>query len=108
MTNVDYVAWTSDQDAYAASGQKCSAQSIVFVHENWLKAGFIEKIKALALRRKLEDLTIGPVLTWNNQKIKAHIDKMLNIPGSKLSFGGNPLKNHNIPDAYGAYEPTAV
>jgi 1-pyrroline-5-carboxylate dehydrogenase len=32
VTNVDYVAWTSDQDAYAASGQKCSAQSIVFVH----------------------------------------------------------------------------
>jgi 1-pyrroline-5-carboxylate dehydrogenase len=32
VSNVDYVAWTSDQDAYAASGQKCSAQSIVFVH----------------------------------------------------------------------------
>ena len=32
VENVDYVAWVSDQDAYAASGQKCSAQSIVFVH----------------------------------------------------------------------------
>ena len=53
VTNVDYVAWTSDQDAYAASGQKCSAQSIVFVHENWVKAGFIDKIRALAARRKL-------------------------------------------------------
>lgn len=33
---------------------------------------------------------------------------MLAIPGAKLSFGGNPLKNHNVPDVYGAYEPTAV
>lgn len=53
VSNVDYVAWTSDQDAYAASGQKCSAQSIVFVHENWAKAGFVDKIAKLASRRKL-------------------------------------------------------
>lgn len=53
VSNVDYVAWVSDQDAYAASGQKCSAQSIVFPHENWVKAGFINKIEALAARRKL-------------------------------------------------------
>jgi 1-pyrroline-5-carboxylate dehydrogenase len=32
VNDVDYVAWVSDQDAYAASGQKCSAQSIMFVH----------------------------------------------------------------------------
>ena len=32
VSNVDVVAWISDQDAYAATGQKCSAQSIVFVH----------------------------------------------------------------------------
>lgn len=32
VSNLDYVAWVSDQDAYAASGQKCSAQSIIFVH----------------------------------------------------------------------------
>jgi len=35
----DYVAWQCDQDAYACSGQKCSAQSILFVHENWAAAG---------------------------------------------------------------------
>jgi len=28
----DYVAWQCDEDAYNASGQKCSAQSILFVH----------------------------------------------------------------------------
>lgn len=32
VSNLDYVAWVSDQDAYASSGQKCSAQSIIFVH----------------------------------------------------------------------------
>ena len=31
----DYIAYQCDQDAYAASGQKCSAQSILFAHENW-------------------------------------------------------------------------
>lgn len=30
-----YVAYVCDQDAYACSGQKCSAQSVLFVHENW-------------------------------------------------------------------------
>ncbi|PIA62553.1 hypothetical protein AQUCO_00200515v1 [Aquilegia coerulea] len=33
VQEVDYIAWVCDQDAYACSGQKCSAQSIVFVHE---------------------------------------------------------------------------
>jgi hypothetical protein len=27
------------QDAYACSGQKCSAQSVLFAHKNWVKAG---------------------------------------------------------------------
>lgn len=35
VKDFDYVAWTCDQDAYAASGQKCSAQSILFAHEKW-------------------------------------------------------------------------
>ena len=39
VQNVDYVAWQCDQDAYACSGQKCSAESILFMHENWRKAG---------------------------------------------------------------------
>ena len=40
--------------------------------------------------------------------IKNHIDQLLQIPGAKLLFGGNELKNHSIPDCYGAYEPTAI
>jgi 1-pyrroline-5-carboxylate dehydrogenase len=39
---LDYVAWQSDQDAYNATGQKCSAQSILFVHRNWYEASRAE------------------------------------------------------------------
>lgn len=31
--------------------------------QNWAKTSLVEKMKGLAERRKLEDLTIGPVLT---------------------------------------------
>lgn len=37
-----------------------------------------------------------------------HIKKLLQIPGSKLLFGGEPLQNHTIPAIYGALKPTAV
>ena len=41
-------AWQSDQDAYAASGQKCSAQSMLIAHENWMERGVVEKLAAQA------------------------------------------------------------
>merc|ERR1719201_1957538 len=63
VEDFDYVTWQSDQDAYACSGQKCSAQSICFMHENWVKAGFVDKIGQIASARKLEDLSVGPVLS---------------------------------------------
>lgn len=37
-----------------------------------------------------------------------HMNKLLQIPGSKLLFGGEELKNHYIPSIYGAIKPTAV
>lgn len=106
--DTDYVAWQSDHDAYAFSGQKCSAQSMVFVHENWDKAGFVDKLGAWAQKRNLQDLTVGPVITWSTDRIMEHVNKCLNIPGAKLAFGGKPLEGHSIPDHYGAVEPTAV
>ena len=39
VSDPDYIAWVCDQDAYACSGQKCSAQSILFQHSNWVSAG---------------------------------------------------------------------
>lgn len=104
---LDYVAWQCDQDAYNASGQKCSAQSILFMHRNW-RAALLPKLAELAARRRLDDLTIGPVLTWNNERIRNHIGALATIPGAEVLFGGQPLSGHRIPDCYGAYEPTAV
>jgi len=108
VQDVDYVAWTSDQDAYAYSGQKCSAQSILFIHENWQKADFVKKIKTLAERRKLDDLTVGPVLTVTNKRFLDHVQALLRIPGASIAFGGELLENHCIPDCYGSWKPTAV
>jgi len=104
----DYVLWQCDHDAYGFTGQKCSAQSILFVHENWLEVGAIDKLKALAAKRNLDDLTIGPVLSWTNDKIKGHIDNCLSIDGVEVAFGAKELENHTIPDTYGSYEPTAL
>jgi len=58
--------------------------------------------------RNLKDGTLGPVLTWQNSDIKAHIDACLELDGAELMHGGKPLKNHNIPEIYGSYEPTSV
>jgi 1-pyrroline-5-carboxylate dehydrogenase len=104
---LDYVAWQADEDAYNAAGQKCSAQSILLVHDNWADA-LLPKLGELASRRSLEDLTNGPVLTWTNEQIQEHIDAALAVPGAELMFGGSPLTGHEIPPRYGAYEPTAV
>ena len=104
---LDYVAWQCDEDAYNASGQKCSAQSILFLHDNWSEA-LLPKLADLAGRRSLANLSLGPVLTWSNGRIQEHIDRLLAIPGASLLFGGRPLEDHAIPDCYGAYEATAV
>ena len=81
VQDVDYVAWQADQDAYACSGQKCSAQSIMFAHENWAKAGIYDKLGELAARRNLSDLSIGPVLTHTNESILGHMNRLLEILG---------------------------
>lgn len=106
--DVDYVAWQCDQDAYAAFGQKCSAQSVVFIHENWHAAGLVEKMKALAERRNLADLTNGPILTVTTESFLQHTNALASIPGASILWGGKPLDNHKIPEKYGAVEPTAV
>jgi 1-pyrroline-5-carboxylate dehydrogenase len=102
------VAWQCDQDAYAASGQKCSATSILFAHENWVSGGLFEELRDRTMSRKLSDLTIGPVLTETTERMIEHVQKLLAIPGAKLLFGGKELSGHTIPKCYGAMEPTAV
>lgn len=108
VLNLEHVAWQCDHDAYASQGQKCSAQSILFMHENYTNAGLENKIASLASKRKLEDFTIGPVITWSTEMILNHVNDCLKIPGSRLAFGGTPLTGHSIPKQYGAVKPTAV
>jgi len=105
---LEYVAWQCDQDAYAASGQKCSATSILFAHRNWRDNNLLYWMKEFVSTRNLKDLTVGPVLTWTTDAIIDHAEKLLAIPESKLLFGGKPLAGHKIPKCYGAIEPTAV
>ena len=108
VEDIDFVAYQSDQDAYATQGQKCSAQSIMFVHDNWKEAGLLEKIKLNASKRSLDDLTIGPVLSHTTSDLLNHVEELLKIPGASVLFGGKELASHNIPEVYGAVEPTAV
>ncbi len=68
----------------------------------------LTKLKNLAARRKLSDLTIGPVLSVTTSEILKHTSRLSSIPGARVLFGGRELKNHSIPSQYGAVEPTAV
>ena len=102
-----YVANQCDEDAYNASGQKCSAQSILFVHRSWEK-DLLPRLADLASKRELRNLDIGPVLTWTNSQLNEHINSLLKIKGSKLLFGGQELTNHSIPSNYGSLRPTAI
>ena len=111
VPDVDYVAWQCDQDAYACSGQKCSAQSILFMHDNWVRAGLEEKLAERAARRRLRDLTVGPVLTWTSEAMLSHVSKLAALPGARVAFGGQKLEGEEaskIPEQYGAIQPTAV
>jgi len=108
VQDVEHVAWQCDQDAYAATGQKCSAQSILFMHENWAKAGLEQELKARAEQRSLADLTIAPVMSWTTDAILDHANRLLEIPGARVAWGAERLTGHTIPDVYGAIRPTAI
>lgn len=105
---LDYCAYQWDQDTGAAAGQKCSDQRIAFVHRNWWNAGIVEKVRILASKRNLKDLTIGPVLSLTTDVMLDHVNKLAKIPGAKILYGGKPLTGHIIPKCYGAIEPTAI
>merc|ERR1712060_404572 len=107
-SEMDFVVWQCDQDAYAFSGQKCSAQSMLIAHESWMDLGVVDKLAAVASKRSLDDLTVSPVLTWSTERFMQHLNACLQIPGAYLAFGGKELADHSIPSQYGAMEPTAV
>jgi len=56
----------------------------------------------------MNDLTIGPVLTVSTDEFLGHTNKLAQIPGASVLWGGKELTGHKIPEKYGAVEPTAV
>eukprot|EP00607_Mallomonas_marina_P007309 CAMPEP_0182418200 /NCGR_PEP_ID=MMETSP1167-20130531/2677_1 /TAXON_ID=2988 /ORGANISM="Mallomonas Sp, Strain CCMP3275" /LENGTH=503 /DNA_ID=CAMNT_0024592287 /DNA_START=291 /DNA_END=1802 /DNA_ORIENTATION=+ len=109
--DMDFVSQQCDTDAYGSLGQKCSAQSILFMHENWSKAGLVDKLRDLVEKRSMKDLTHGPILTVTNDTFFSHLEAILEIRGTSVLFGGKPLtakEPHNIPSCYGSFLPTAV
>ncbi len=66
------------------------------MHKNWVDAGIETKLKELAARRQLSDLTVGPVLTVTTKRMTDHIDALLQIPGARVAFGGEELSTSTI------------
>lgn len=80
----------------------------MFVHSNWIKAGFLDKIKNLASRRNFKDLTLSPLLSLTNDQFHGHINSILQMPGTSLLFGNHDLHKDRFPNCYGFVDPTAV
>ncbi|KAG9394128.1 1-pyrroline-5-carboxylate dehydrogenase [Carpediemonas membranifera] len=105
--DVEYKAWCADNDAYAFGGQKCSAQSILFMHEAYDKTDFLARFEHYAGTRSFEELSIPPVLSHTSADIKAHQDKLVAM-GGKVVFGGKAVDGTAVPAKYGLYQPTLV
>ncbi|KAF4655807.1 Succinate-semialdehyde dehydrogenase, mitochondrial [Perkinsus chesapeaki] len=105
---LDHVARACDEDAFAYSGQSCSAQGVLFAHQDWVQAGLFQKMEKFAAERSLADLTIGPVLSHSTTWLLDHIKQILKLPGARLLFGGRALEDHSVARRYGLIEPTAL
>jgi 1-pyrroline-5-carboxylate dehydrogenase len=99
----DLVYNICSKDAYSFSGQKCSAQSMLFIHDSWDLHSFQQQLKIGASKQ-----IMGPILTLSNQQFTEHVDKLLQIKGAKLWFGNQPKYRDNIPEHLGYMEPTAI
>lgn len=109
VSDISFVAGQTDQDAFACSGQKCSALRLLFVHENWSKTDFLAQVSARAKQRSYKDRTLSPILTWSNQRLSAHVEKVLAVPGARLVSGGRPVEEKlGIPTQYGTFQPTLI
>ena len=99
----DTICKISTNDAYQFSGQKCSAQSMLFIHDSWNLKEFKTRLKKLA-----NQIEMGPVLSWTSDAMLNHVNEVLKIEGAELWFGNKKLKSNSIPENYGYIKPTAV
>ena len=70
------------KDAYSFSGQKCSAQSLLFIHKSWNLNEFKQNLEKLAYKE-----IMGPVITLNSDEMINHVNNLLQIKGSEIWFG---------------------
>lgn len=50
-----------------------------------LGAGLEKMLKKRAMSRTMEDLTVGPVLSWTTHRMLDHVSKVAAIPGASLA-----------------------
>lgn len=67
----------------------------------------INSLNKFADKRNLEDLTNVPLLSINNDTIQKHIDKLKNINGTRILFGGDTIFGI-VHEKYGFIEPTLI
>ncbi len=105
-------------DAFNLMGQKCSAQRLLFPHRSWMETEFLRQIQERAAQRGFEDLTLGPVLTWNTERLYDRVRTLSEIKKAELLFGGEALSKTTwpyVPPAehsqlfdYGCIKPACV
>ena len=91
------------KDAYSFSGQKCSAQSLLFIHNSWNLNRFKKNLEKLAYKE-----IMGPVITLDSDVMINHVNNLLKIKGAELWFGNEKKYSNKIPENLGYIEPTAV
>ena len=106
--DISQVVEQCDKDAYSASAQKCSAQKFLFPHRKWLKKDLYLALIELEADRKLGDLTIGATVTWSNQRLYEHSQKVLKIERAKLLWGNASFVPPAGCEGYGYMMPTAI
>ena len=52
----------------------------------------------IASKRSMENLTVGPVLTWSTEAMLGHVDKLLKIPGTAPALAASFLAAHAAPN----------
>lgn len=110
VANIEQFASQIDQDAFATSGQKCSALRMLVIDESLEEKGLLLKVKELAAKRTFANGLIVPLLSVTNEQAEGRVHELLQkVKGSKLLFGGKPVSEVNkVPSKYGLFEPTLI
>lgn len=110
LDNVDHTIRQIDQDAFSASGQKCSALRLLVYNHELDQINILDKIADRAKIRSFQAKTICPLLSLTNSQVIGHINAILSqIEGAKLITGNSPVSEKNdVPAQYGLIQPTLL